>query len=143
LAGDTAKAFSCVQALLLLEAWTPIPAANDILYNAAPSNDALSSFPVLEKLIGHTFGKKTLLLEALTHGSYPGLGAHISYNRLEFLGDAALDYIVSRRLYPHHLELPHQTMHGIRSAMVNASFLTFRVFETSILEETTNTNLAA
>jgi dsRNA-specific ribonuclease len=137
--GGFAKAFSCVQALLPLETWTPMPMANDILYDASPSNDALCSNSVLEKLIGYTFEKKSLLFEALTHGSYTGANAQCSYNRLEFLGDAVLDYIVSRRLYPHSPELPHQTMHGIRSAMVNASFLTFRMFETNILEETTNT----
>ena len=137
--GGFARAFSCVRALLPLEPWTPILVANDILYDAAPSNDALSSLPILEKLIGHTFEKRALLLEALTHGSYTGANAQCSYNRLEFLGDAVLDYIIDRRLYPHEPELPHRTMHGIRSAMVSASFLAFRMFETCILEETTNT----
>jgi dsRNA-specific ribonuclease len=49
-----------------------------------------------------------------------------------------LDYIISKRLYAHKPELSHRTMHGIRTAMVNASFLTFRMLETTVPEELTS-----
>ena len=75
-----------------------------------------------------------LLLEALTHASYTGPHALCSYERLEFLGDAVLDQIISTRMFSHQPALSHKKMHGIRSAMVNASFLAFRAIETTITE---------
>lgn len=137
-AGGFTQAFACVQTLLPLEKWIPIPEATEILNHAAPTNLAITNFNVLEPLIGYTFTKKMLLLEALTHASYTGPNAHFSYERLEFLGDAVLDYIISTRLYAHNPPLSHQKMHAIRTAMANAAFLTFSMFETTTLEETIN-----
>jgi dsRNA-specific ribonuclease len=136
--GALDKAFLCIQTLLPLEPWTPIIKANTTLYEAAPVEHRLADFGVLEMLIGHTFNKKMLLLEALTHGSFKGPNQECSYERLEFLGDAVLDYIISTRLYAHEPPLPHQQMHAIRTATVNASFLAFRMFETTVPEEMTN-----
>jgi dsRNA-specific ribonuclease len=136
--GALDKAFLCIRTLLPVEPWTPIHTANTILYEAAPAGDRLVNFSILERLVGHTFNKKTLLLEALTHGSFKGPNHDCSYERLEFLGDAVLDYIISTRLYAHEPSLSHQNMHAIRTATVNASFLAFRMFETTVPEETTN-----
>lgn len=138
LIGGLAKAFACVQVLLPLENWMPIPEANETLYRAAPSQDTVTNLDLLERLLGHTFNNKALLLEALTHSSFRGLNTHCSYEREEFLGDAVLDYIITTRLYAHKPELPHQKMHGIRTAMVNASFLAYCMFETTVDEELTN-----
>jgi dsRNA-specific ribonuclease len=140
LVGGFSKAFACIQTVLPLETWTPIPDASVILYDAAPTQDAVMNLHLVEELIGHTFTKKSLLLEALTHQAYNGINAHSvsSYERLEFFGDAVLEYLISRRLYAHKPELPHPTMHGIRTAMINASFLTYRMFETTVAEELTN-----
>ena len=61
-----------------------------------------SDLPGLEKSLDYTFRKKSLLKEALTHKSF----AHeqqkkrILFNeRMEFLGDAVLELIVSEYLY--------------------------------------------
>jgi dsRNA-specific ribonuclease len=137
-AGGIKKAFLCVQTLLPLEAWTPVSIANTILYETTPVKAGLSNIDILETLLGHTFNKKTLLLDALTHASYDGPHVHCSYERLEFLGDAIVDYIVSKILYAHTPPLSHQKMHAIRTATVNASFLAFRMFETTVPEVTTN-----
>ncbi|KAH6618772.1 dicer-like protein 2 [Boeremia exigua] len=134
--GGFPKAFACVQTLLPLERWIPISEANAILYEVVPTDLAITNFELLESLIGYTFTKNVLLLEALTHASYTGPNAHASYERLEFLGDAVLDYIISKRLYMHEPPLSHQRMHAIRTAMVNAAFLAFRMLETTIPEET-------
>ncbi|KAH3946055.1 Dicer-like protein 2 [Parastagonospora nodorum] len=136
--GGFEKAVLCVQTLLPLEPWISVPAANSILHEAAPAEADLMGLDVLETLIGYTFKKKPLLLEALTHASFSGPHVHCSYERLEFLGDAVLDYIISKRLHAHSPELSHQKMHAIRTATVNASFLAFRLFETTIDEETIN-----
>ncbi|KAF2689197.1 P-loop containing nucleoside triphosphate hydrolase protein [Lentithecium fluviatile CBS 122367] len=133
--GGFPKAFLCVQTLLPLENWTPIPEANTKLFNAVPADVSINSLSTVESLIGYTFTKKQFLLEALTHISYPDPSAHYSYERLEFLGDAVLDYIISKRLYAHTPELSHQKMHAIRSCMANAAFLAFRMFETTVQEE--------
>jgi ribonuclease-3 len=59
----------------------------------------------LEARIGYTFADRSLLDEALTHPSWSGDGRPGAHNqRLEFLGDAVLDLMVSRWLwecYPH------------------------------------------
>ncbi|KZM18689.1 hypothetical protein ST47_g10058 [Ascochyta rabiei] len=136
--GGFPKAFVCVQTLLPLERWTPISVANDVLFRAAPTNLAVTNLDILEPMIGYTFNKKMMLLEALTHASYTGPNVHCSYERLEFLGDAVLDYLISARLYAHDPPLPHYKMHAMRTAMANAAFLTFSMFETTILEETIN-----
>lgn len=130
--GGFPKAFTCIETLLPLEKWTSIPDSNHVLYDAIPAGVEITSLSNVEKLIGYTFSKKMALLEALTHASYKGPLANCSYERLEFLGDAVLDYIISRRLYAHTPELGHAKMHGIRTAMANAAFLAFRMFETSV-----------
>ncbi|EUC27892.1 hypothetical protein COCCADRAFT_9637 [Bipolaris zeicola 26-R-13] len=136
--GGFSKAFACVKALLPSEDWMSIPEANDTLYNAAPKHDSIVGVVLVEKLVGHAFNNKALLLEALTHPTFRGLNTYCSYEREEFLGDAVLDYIVSKRLYSHKPELPHYKMHGIRTAMVNASFLAYSMFETTVEEVFTN-----
>ncbi|KAL5455737.1 hypothetical protein PMIN06_004266 [Paraphaeosphaeria minitans] len=137
LIGSFPKALTCMQTLLPIETWTPVPDANRILYDAVPADVTITNLATVEKLIGYTFTKKMALLEALTHASYRGPLENCSYERLEFLGDAVLDYIISRRLYAHAPELGHAKMHGIRTAMANAAFLAFRMFETTVPEERT------
>lgn len=134
--GGLLKAFTCVQILLSLEKWMPIPEANSVLYQIAPTDHSITNLDILQPLIGYEFGKKALLMEALTHASYNGPNAHSSYERLEFLGDAVLDYIITRRLYTHEPSLAHQKMHAMRTAMANAAFLAFCVVETTTQEET-------
>ncbi len=60
----------------------------------------------LEAAIGHTFADRDLLVRALTHRS----GGADNYERLEFLGDAVLGYLVARRLYESH---PHASEHEL------------------------------
>lgn len=133
--GGFPLASTCIRTLLPDEPWIPIPQATATLFAAAPSDTRIHTFPVLEKLIGYNFTKKMLLLDALTHVSYTGPLANCSYERLEFLGDAVLDYLISRRLFAHAPPLAHQQMHAVRTAMANGPFLTFRMFETTVVEQ--------
>ena len=51
-----------------------------------------------ERKIAYTFSDKNLLILALTHSSYANetkKGSHENNERLEFLGDAVLDMVVS------------------------------------------------
>ncbi len=59
----------------------------------------------LQKTIGYTFKNANLLTLALTHPSYSseaGLERYKSNQRLEFLGDAVLELVVSDYLYKEH-----------------------------------------
>ena len=65
----------------------------------------LHTYAALESRIGYCFGNKLLLREALTHAShtneFPG---DPNYERLEFLGDAVIELIITRQLYERHRE---------------------------------------
>ena len=52
-----------------------------------------------ERIIGYKFKDKKLLLKALTHSSYSNEHRVESNERLEFLGDAIIEYIITERLY--------------------------------------------
>jgi ribonuclease-3 len=79
----------------------------------------------LEKVLGVHFRNQKLLLEALTHRSYlneypePSLEHN---ERLEFLGDAVLELLVSEYLYK-NFKKPEGEMTNLRAALVNAKTL--------------------
>ncbi|MBR3885607.1 MAG: ribonuclease III [Clostridia bacterium] len=52
-----------------------------------------------EKIIAYKFKDKKLLLKALTHSSYSNEHRVESNERLEFLGDAVIEFIITERLY--------------------------------------------
>lgn len=76
----------------------------------------------LEKILGVTFIDRTLLLSAITHRSY--LNEHREApqdhnERLEFLGDAVLELIVTDFLFRTYAEKPEGELTAIRAALVN------------------------
>lgn len=82
-----------------------------------------------EKKLGLSFRKRPLLLAALAHPSYrnqaPKLGLE-DFERMEFLGDAILSYIVSRKLYERFPEANEGLLSQLRSGIVSKKLL-FRV----------------
>ena len=79
----------------------------------------------LEQTLGVTFQNKDTLRQALVHRSY--LNEHqnfeIGHNeRLEFLGDAVLELVVTEYLYQHY-ENPEGELTNWRAALVNADML--------------------
>ncbi|MEG2274618.1 MAG: ribonuclease III domain-containing protein, partial [Clostridia bacterium] len=52
----------------------------------------------LQKTIGYTFEDKALLCRAFVHSSYANLKKQKSYERLEFLGDSLIGFVVADRL---------------------------------------------
>ena len=58
----------------------------------------------LMRRLDHEFGDPSLLQTALTHPSYTGEHGGQSYQRLEFLGDAVLQIVISDYLYAHMQE---------------------------------------
>ena len=53
----------------------------------------------LEKAIGYDFKDESLLLTAVTHPTYANEHRTESYQRLEYLGDAILDFVVAEDLF--------------------------------------------
>ncbi|OBS16399.1 hypothetical protein FPOA_12952 [Fusarium poae] len=86
--GGMHKSLKCIKVFLGSKCnWHDDGVARDILFRAAPSDMQLPpAMEPLEELIGYTFKKKSLLVEAMTHGSYVADGQQRSYEQLEFLG---------------------------------------------------------
>lgn len=79
----------------------------------------------LEKNLGIVFSDKNTLLRALTHRSYLNENPkfELDHNeRLEFLGDAVLELIVTDHLYRTY-PLPEGEMTNLRSAIVRGEML--------------------
>lgn len=79
----------------------------------------------LEGLLGVTFTNKNLLKQALTHRSYLNESASDASEhneRLEFLGDAVIELVVTEYLYAHYPN-PEGDLTNWRAALVNAKIL--------------------
>jgi len=79
-------------------------------------------FSLLQKKLGIQFSKEELLKEALTHRSY--INENPSWNlphneRLEFLGDAVLELIVTDYLFKNYPQYEEGRLTSIRAALVN------------------------
>jgi ribonuclease-3 len=80
----------------------------------------------IENVLGVDFRDKELLQHALTHRSYAHEACFppdATYERLEFLGDAVLDVVVSDYLYRNHPELNEGDLTRIRANLVNMNSL--------------------
>ncbi|KAI3750883.1 hypothetical protein L2E82_21775 [Cichorium intybus] len=73
----------------------------------------------LESLLNYSFNDASLLVEALTHGSYMLPEIPKCYQRLEFLGDAVLDYMITVHLYNKYPGMSPGMLTDLRSASVN------------------------
>lgn len=83
----------------------------------------------LENRLGYGFTDETLLLTALSHSSFANeyKGKKLSSNeRLEFLGDAVLGFVVANYLYRTNPDMPEGQMTRLRSELVCEQSL-FRV----------------
>lgn len=126
--GGLPKALGCISIFLRELDWKPLPACQEILYSLASPDVPLPPMLVpLEDLIGYTFTKKSLLIEAITHASFTVGHVNGCLERLEFLGDAILDDIVVSHLFP--LNLSHDRMHLLKTASVNGDLLGFLALE--------------
>ncbi|MFA4942036.1 MAG: ribonuclease III [Patescibacteria group bacterium] len=86
----------------------------------------MSNLSKLEGAVGVIFQNKDLLQQALTHRSY--LNEHPEFKfghneRLEFLGDAVLEIIVTEYLFVNFPETPEGDLTNWRASLVNAKML--------------------
>ncbi|CAG7831733.1 unnamed protein product [Allacma fusca] len=79
----------------------------------------LKGYGKFEEAIGYTFRDKSYLLQAFTHASYSANTLTDCYQRLEFLGDAILDYLITRHLYEDPRQHSPGSLTDLRSALVN------------------------
>jgi len=86
----------------------------------------LKDFSALEKKLNIKFKNKDFLIQAFTHRSYLNENPdfYLSHNeRLEFLGDAVLELVVTEYLYQKYPEKPEGELTNWRAALVNAKML--------------------
>uniref|UniRef100_A0A182MLF3 ribonuclease III n=1 Tax=Anopheles culicifacies TaxID=139723 RepID=A0A182MLF3_9DIPT len=79
----------------------------------------LQGFDVFEEVLGYRFQDRSYLLQAMTHASYSPNRLTDCYQRLEFLGDAILDYLITRHLYEDRRQHSPGALTDLRSALVN------------------------
>ncbi|OGK66297.1 ribonuclease III [Candidatus Roizmanbacteria bacterium RIFOXYB2_FULL_41_10] len=79
----------------------------------------------LQKKIRHHFHNSELLLSALTHPSFLNENKleRDSYQRLEFLGDAVLEFLASDFLFKHFSQIREGRLTEIRAALVRTENL--------------------
>ncbi|KAK5013798.1 Dicer-like protein 2, partial [Cryomyces antarcticus] len=107
--GGFEKAHMCIGVFLPNEQWAPLENNRTTLFDAVLPN----VLPV-------------------THASYNADSTSLSYQRLKFIGDAVLDFLIVRRLFVYTPSLSNAQMHLIRTALVNADFLAFCCMESTI-----------
>jgi len=73
----------------------------------------------LARRLSHTFTNVNLLTQALTHRSY---GSH-NNERLEFLGDGALNFIIANQLYQRFPKLAEGDLSRLRAQLVKEATL--------------------
>jgi ribonuclease-3 len=86
----------------------------------------MSNLSELEQTLGLTFADKSLLYRALIHRSYLNENPDLPLTdneRLEFLGDALLDFVSAEYLYNRFPEMQEGQMTSLRAALVREEAL--------------------
>jgi ribonuclease III len=91
------------------------------------SLDSLAIDNLIARL-GYQFQTPALLSQALTHRSFSGN----NNERLEFLGDGALNFIIANQLYQRFSKLPEGDLSRLRAALVKESTLSEIAFSLNI-----------
>ncbi len=81
-------------------------------------SDGVNDIEKFEDRLGYTFKDKKLLKTALTHTSYANEHKCLSYERLEFLGDAVLQVLTSKYIYNNYPGFPEGKMSRLRANVV-------------------------
>src|SRR5438105_1289926 len=82
----------------------------------------MPNFSAFEKKIGYAFKDKTLIEQAFTHRSYLNENRQVGRQhneRLEFLGDAVLELVVTEFLFAKYPEKTEGELTAVRAALVN------------------------
>ena len=97
-----------------------------ILLDERPNKPSIASLAKrlepLEAAIGYKFKSPALLVQALTHTSFTD-AITPSYEKLEFVGDALVDFIVTRYLYTTYPDASPRDFTDMRQACTNNGFM--------------------
>lgn len=77
----------------------------------------------IERRLQYTFKNKNLVEQAFTHSSYANLEKVADNERMEFFGDAILEYLSSEYLYTHFDNLSEGDLSAMRAKLVSAEGL--------------------
>ncbi|OWF53355.1 endoribonuclease Dicer-like [Mizuhopecten yessoensis] len=97
----------------------PSPLLSNTNDNRRLMEHLLIGYESFEEKIGYKFRDRAYLLQAFTHASYHYNNITDCYQRLEFLGDAILDYVITRHLYEDSCKYSPGVLTDLRSALVN------------------------
>jgi ribonuclease-3 len=92
----------------------------------SPIYKSMNDLAALEQKLGLQFHDYSLLFRALTHRSFLNENPDVALEdneRLEFLGDAVLDFVVGAYLYHHYPEMDEGELTSLRAALVQAKSL--------------------
>jgi ribonuclease-3 len=85
---------------------------------------AAEGLGTLSQRLGYEFADQSLLRRALAHRWWCAVvGGQPSIERLEFLGDAVLGWVVAEIVYRRHGDLPEGKLTDLRKSVVNATAL--------------------
>ena len=76
-------------------------------------------FVEIENIIGYHFKNRELLFVALTHPSYANEHNMESYDRLEFVGDSILDFVIADELYSKYRHKDEGFLTKMRASIVS------------------------
>lgn len=94
--------------------------------HGSPINSSMQAALRFEAETGLMFGDKTLLQRALTHRSYINETREFlqaDNERLEFLGDAVLDFVIGEYLYNRFPEMREGSLTNLRATLVRQETL--------------------
>ncbi|KAK1323005.1 hypothetical protein QJS10_CPA02g01233 [Acorus calamus] len=117
---------SGIKAACAFLSWIGIPVDFDVsgvyrVCKASRNNLSLINHvdvAAIESLLGHKFLHKGLLLQAFVHPSYKKHSGGC-YQRLEFLGDAVLEYLITSYVYSVYPNLKPGQLTDLRAIIVN------------------------
>lgn len=97
--------------------------------------DPTEAFAELEARLGHEFGDRALLAQALSHRSWCAENGDVPSNeRLEFLGDAVLGWAIADLAFHRFVDVPEGHLTDLRKSVVNATALAIVAAEIGIGE---------
>lgn len=97
-----------------------------LLNNSMSERNLEADLLQLQTILGVTFSNPLHLLSAITHRSYLNEHKEASWEhneRLEFLGDAVLELVVTDYLFSKYPEKPEGELTAVRAALVNTNSL--------------------
>ncbi len=86
--------------------------------------DHSASVRIAEKAVGHRFADRALLTRALTHPSaVEARDESVYYERLEFLGDSVLGFLVAEEVFRRYPDMDEGGMTRLKVSVVNGAVL--------------------